>query len=259
MPTDPAAFDRLVVDTLRDVHNFGADLYNTSRDYAGTYRLYHGALLTVRPLLSHRPTAQQRIDQGLQEVEREPTVAHKAFRLHVVIEDVRRELKKTAAAPQPPEKKPQDKPPPPQPPEKKPDNSTPPQTTEKKPQSSAAPPPGEKITPSAAGEPTAALTRGPTAATGPEVKRLHPAFLSSFLPLRRNPLCSPSQGPIGWHRGGTAGPGFSLTQSGTLGFPPFLASRLGTGAVDFPGVQSSGANGMTRRNLRPRLPERAAA
>jgi hypothetical protein len=131
LPTDPAAFDRLVVDTLRDVHNFGADLYNTSRDYAGTYRLYHGALLTVRPLLSHRPAVQQRIDQGLQEVEREPTVAHKAFRLHVVIEDVRSELKKTAAAPKPPEKKP--------------DTSLPPQTTEKKPQDKAPPPqPPEK-------------------------------------------------------------------------------------------------------------------
>jgi hypothetical protein len=160
LPTDPAAFDRLVVDTLRDVHNFGADLYNTSRDYAGTYRLYHGALLTVRPLLSHRPAAQQRIDQGLQEVEREPTVAHKAFRLHVVIEDVRRELKKTAAAPKPPEKKPdtslppqspekkpQDKPPPPQPPEKKPDTSLPPQPPEKKPQDKAPPPPVQKSLP----------------------------------------------------------------------------------------------------------------
>jgi hypothetical protein len=106
LPVDPADFDRLVVDTLRDVHNLGAELYNTSRDYVGTYRLYHGALLTVRPLLPHRPTVQQRIDQGLQEVEREPTVAHKAFRLHVVIEEVRNELKKTASAPKSPENKP---------------------------------------------------------------------------------------------------------------------------------------------------------
>ncbi|MBA2226140.1 MAG: hypothetical protein WHU94_10465 [Thermogemmata sp.] len=141
LPTDPAAFDRLVVDTLRDVHNLGAELYNNSRDYAGTYRLYHGALLTVRPLLSHRPPVQQRIDLGLQEVEREPTLAHKAFRLHVVIEDVRSELKKTASAPKPPEKKPQDKPP--LPPEKKPQDK-PPLPPEKK---SPPPPPENKLPP----------------------------------------------------------------------------------------------------------------
>jgi hypothetical protein len=95
---DPTAFDQLLIDTLRDVHNLGADLYNTTKDYTGTYRLYHGALLTVRPLLSHRPTVQQRIAEGLQEAERQPTTAHKAFHLHVVIEQVRSELKKAIAA-----------------------------------------------------------------------------------------------------------------------------------------------------------------
>ena len=146
LPVDPADFDRLVVDTLRDVHNLGAELYNTSRDYIGTYRLYHGALLTVRSLLAHRPTVQQRIDQGLQEVEREPTVAHKAFRLHVVIEEVRNELKKTASAPKSPENKPSsktqepenktpDKPPPSktqEPENKTPDKPPPPKTPENK-------------------------------------------------------------------------------------------------------------------------------
>jgi hypothetical protein len=157
LPVDPADFDRLVVDTLRDVHNLGAELYNTSRDYIGTYRLYHGALLTVRPLLAHRPTVQQRIDQGLQEVEREPTVAHKAFRLHVVIEDVRSELKKTASAPKPQENKPNkppskvqeqdnkapDKPPPPKTPENKtqenPPAKTPENTSPAKPQKNEPP------------------------------------------------------------------------------------------------------------------------
>jgi hypothetical protein len=154
LPVDPADFDRLVVDTLRDVHNLGAELYNTSRDYIGTYRLYHGALLTVRPLLAHRPTVQQRIDQGLQEVEREPTVAHKAFRLHVVIEEVRNELKKTASAPKPQENKPSsktqepenktpDKPPPPKTPENKtqenPPAKTPENTSPAKPQKNEPP------------------------------------------------------------------------------------------------------------------------
>lgn len=143
LPTDPNTFDRLVVDTLRDVHNLGAELYNTSRDYAGTYRLYHGALLTVRPLLSHRPAVQQRIEQGLQEVEREPTLAHKAFYLHVVIEDIRSELKKTASAPKPPEKKP-NTPPPPQKQEKKSQDNILPPKQEKKSQDSPPRQPQEK-------------------------------------------------------------------------------------------------------------------
>src|SRR5262245_31489695 len=44
---DAKAFDKLVVDTLRDVHDRGADLYNTKKDYPGAYRLYQGSLLTV--------------------------------------------------------------------------------------------------------------------------------------------------------------------------------------------------------------------
>src|SRR5207253_318530 len=41
---DVAAFDKSVVDALRDIHNKGADLFNTSKDYAGAYRLYQGSL-----------------------------------------------------------------------------------------------------------------------------------------------------------------------------------------------------------------------
>lgn len=143
---DPATFDRLVIDTLRDVHNIGADLYNTSRDYDGAYRLYHGALLTIRPLLSHRPSVQQRIEAGLLEAEREPTAAHKAFRLHVVIEDVRSELKKTAASPPADKNKPGDKPIPPRstpdtPPPTPGTNTTKPQQPPPVKQTPIAPPP----------------------------------------------------------------------------------------------------------------------
>ena len=67
----PAAFDKLVVDTLRDVHNRGADLYNTGKDFAGAYRVYEGALLTVRPLLAHRPAAQKLIEEGLAAADKE--------------------------------------------------------------------------------------------------------------------------------------------------------------------------------------------
>lgn len=90
---DVKTFDKLVVDTLRDVHNTGADLYNTRKDFEGTYRMYHGSLLTVRPLLGHRPDAQKLIDTGLAAAEKEASVAQKAFRLHEAIEAVRSNLK----------------------------------------------------------------------------------------------------------------------------------------------------------------------
>jgi hypothetical protein len=90
---DVKTFDRLVVDTLRDVHNKGADLYNMKKEFEGTYRMYHGSLLTVRPLLGHRPDAQKLIDDGLAAAEKEANVAQKAFRLHEAIEGVRSNLK----------------------------------------------------------------------------------------------------------------------------------------------------------------------
>ncbi|MFM8273244.1 MAG: hypothetical protein ACKODX_13090 [Gemmata sp.] len=90
---DANAFDKLVTDTLRTVHNTGADLYNEGRDFAGAYRLYQGALLTARPLLAHRPEAQKLIDTGFAAADKEADVARKAFTLHVAIEAVRKNLK----------------------------------------------------------------------------------------------------------------------------------------------------------------------
>jgi hypothetical protein len=90
---DTKTFDKLVVDTLRDVHNKGADLYNTSKDFSGTYRLYQGALMTVRPMLAHRPDAQKIIADALSAADKEPDAARKAFALHEAIEGVRKNLK----------------------------------------------------------------------------------------------------------------------------------------------------------------------
>lgn len=88
-----AAFDKLVVDALRDVHNRGADLYNTSRDFEGAYRMYQGGLLAVKPLLAHRPAAQKLIDEGVEAADKEPTPARRAFKLHEAIEAVRKSIK----------------------------------------------------------------------------------------------------------------------------------------------------------------------
>ena len=108
---DVKAFDKLVVDSLREVHNKGADLYNTSKDFAGTFRLYQGALETVRPLLAHRPEVQKLIETGLAAADKETDAGRKAFVLHETIENVRKSLKAAIAQPNPenpPVKKPDD-------------------------------------------------------------------------------------------------------------------------------------------------------
>ena len=76
---DAKAFDRLVVDSLKEVHNRGADLYNTGNDFVGAYRMYEGGLLAVRPLLGHRPDEQKAIDEGVAAAEKETDLARKAF------------------------------------------------------------------------------------------------------------------------------------------------------------------------------------
>src|SRR5262245_49983939 len=122
---DAKAFDKLVVDALRDVHNRGADLYNTKKEFEGTYRLYQGALVAVRPLLGHRPDAQKMIDDGLLAAEKETATAQRAFKLHEAIEAVRAHLRGETP------KKPEDK---------KPDDKTPPE--DKKPAPAAGGGPG---------------------------------------------------------------------------------------------------------------------
>ena len=49
-------------DVLRTVINRGADLYNKG-EWSGCYRLYEGSLLTVKPLLKHRPALQKAINE----------------------------------------------------------------------------------------------------------------------------------------------------------------------------------------------------
>lgn len=112
---DVRAFDKMVSDSLRDVHDKGATIYNDANDFAGAFRLYEGALAAVRPLLAHRPEAQKLIDTGfatadkVPDAEGKPNFARKAFVLHETIEAVRKELKSGFSAPKPPEKKPEDK------------------------------------------------------------------------------------------------------------------------------------------------------
>jgi len=83
------AHDKALYDVLRVVINNGADLFNLNRDYSGCYRLYQGALITVRPALEHHPDLQKAIDKGLQDAERQAFMTDRAFALRKVIDDIR--------------------------------------------------------------------------------------------------------------------------------------------------------------------------
>jgi hypothetical protein len=99
---DTKVIDRSIIAALRDIHDRGADLYNLSKDYSATYRLYEGSLLTAKPLLAHRPDVQKAIDDGLTAAGKEQDAARRAFVLHEVIEKVRADLKGPTPAPKPP-------------------------------------------------------------------------------------------------------------------------------------------------------------
>ncbi len=85
--------DRVVLDTLREVHNQGAELYN-SGDHVGALRLYQGGLIVAKAFLAHREKQHAAIQEGLEQIQKsqaDPKL--KAFRLHEVLEQVRSEMK----------------------------------------------------------------------------------------------------------------------------------------------------------------------
>ncbi len=84
--TSAGAADQKIYNTLRDIINEGADLYN-SGDQAGCYRLYEGALKTLRPL-AHDDWGKA-ITDGLAEADRTPSVGERAFVLRRVIDRIR--------------------------------------------------------------------------------------------------------------------------------------------------------------------------
>ncbi len=92
----PKAADKVIYSVLREVANHGAELFNKQGDWAGCYRVYEGALLTVKPFLAHRPALQKAIDEGIQKAGQEPRVIERAFALRAVIDQVRAEIKGTA-------------------------------------------------------------------------------------------------------------------------------------------------------------------
>lgn len=96
-PTAPAGLsaadlDRLATEVLKEIHNLGADLYNTQKP-TECLRMYESSLRTIRPFLGHRPEVQKLIDDGLKEVASLEGIKVKAYRLHEVIEEIRTTLR----------------------------------------------------------------------------------------------------------------------------------------------------------------------
>lgn len=112
--------------SLREVINTGADLFNLHNDYAGCYRVYHGALLSIKPFVS--PELQAEIGRGIANAERMAKMSDRAFELRRVIDLIRNQLRDgppppVRDKPLPPKdtgKKSLDKPPPPKDAGKKP-------------------------------------------------------------------------------------------------------------------------------------------
>lgn len=80
-----------LVDSLRDVINTGAELFNTHGDYAGCYRVYQGGLLSIKAFLT--PDLQKKIDQAIAKAERMPRFSDRAFELRTVIDEIRAQSK----------------------------------------------------------------------------------------------------------------------------------------------------------------------
>ncbi|MFO0965994.1 MAG: hypothetical protein U0793_10480 [Gemmataceae bacterium] len=75
--------------SLKDVINRGAKLFNEGSDHAGCYRVFEGALLTVRPYLSKK--LQEEVTAGLVKAAKMPSFTDKAFELRRVLDLIRAE------------------------------------------------------------------------------------------------------------------------------------------------------------------------
>jgi hypothetical protein len=88
---DRKAIDAALYDTLREVINKGADMYNNG-DMTGCYRLFEGALLTAKPMLGHRPELQKSMAKALTAADRDAVTFRRAFALRAALDKVRAEL-----------------------------------------------------------------------------------------------------------------------------------------------------------------------
>ncbi|MBX9680630.1 MAG: hypothetical protein K2X38_17895 [Gemmataceae bacterium] len=84
--------------SLRDAIDHGADVFNQQADYSGCYRIFEGALLSIKPFAS--ATRAKEIDDGLAKAARMARVEDKAFQLRTILDAVREDFRVLARGPQ---------------------------------------------------------------------------------------------------------------------------------------------------------------
>jgi|GEM_PF-328852 hemoglobin len=125
-PPDRTSRDEAIHQSLRGIIDHGADLYNQG-DWNGCYRLWEGALMTLKPLvgdrqlrswaktannenavymdalkslqsqLGDRPVLKEVIDTALASAQQTPQLYRRAFLLRVVLDQIRAETRPTKA------------------------------------------------------------------------------------------------------------------------------------------------------------------
>jgi hemoglobin len=90
-PLERRVLDEAIYENLRDIINQGAPMYNQG-DWNGCYRLWEGSLLSVRPLLDHRPTLQPIIDGAIANARQDPLLWRRAFVLRPALDKIRADI-----------------------------------------------------------------------------------------------------------------------------------------------------------------------
>lgn len=90
-PLERRVLDEAVYESLRDIINQGAPLYNQG-DWNGCYRLWEGSLLSIRPLLDHRPGLQSNIDNAIAAARQDPLLWRRAFVLRPALDKIRDDI-----------------------------------------------------------------------------------------------------------------------------------------------------------------------
>ena len=90
-PLDRKSLDESIYQNLRGIIDHGADLYNQG-DWNGCYRLWEGALMSLKPILGHRPKMQEAIDGGLAKARQEPVQWQRAWALRPVLDKIRADI-----------------------------------------------------------------------------------------------------------------------------------------------------------------------
>ena len=90
---DRIALDRQLYESLKEIHNRGAQMYNRG-DALGCQRLFEGSLEVARTALHYRPEEQKLLREGLEKAARIETAFDRAYALHDLIEEVRKRLAK---------------------------------------------------------------------------------------------------------------------------------------------------------------------